>query len=439
MSLRRGLKVAAGCSALALVALYVLAIFRDGRGAQDGASTAGPLQLSGTPVEQGRYLAAAANCTSCHTRPGGAPYAGGVAFRMPIGTVYSANITPDAETGIGAWSEEDFLRAVRSGVARGGRHLYPAHPYTSYAAMARDDALAILAYLRSLAPVHAATPRAELSFPFSQRWLLPAWNLFYLRDARFAPDARHDAGWNRGAYLATALGHCGECHTPRNLAYAMQPGKALQGAVLQGWKAYDITGERHSGIGAWGAAALAEYLRSGHAAGHGTAAGPMREVIDDSTSHLAEGDRAALVAYLMAGGEPGEGAAVPAAASAVTPTAAMAGTAGDGGAAGASTTGATLYAGTCAGCHPLEPSVAPGAFSDLRGAHTVRDPEATNLLRILAQGSAHGASSAVSMPQFSSDYSDSERAAIANFVLARWGDAPAAVNANDARRARLAQ
>lgn len=392
----------------------------DGRGAQDDGATAGPLALSGTPVERGRYLAAAADCVACHTAPGGADYAGGVAFRLPFGTIYSSNLTPDPAAGIGGWSDEDFLKAVRSGVGRGGRHLYPAHPYTSYAGMARDDVLAIKAYLGSLPPVAEKVPESDLSFPFSQRGLMPLWNAAYFSGARFRPDAGHDAAWNRGAYLATALGHCGECHTPRNFAFALRQGHALEGAVTRGWKAYGITASADAGIGSWTEEELGNYLAVGHAKGHGAAAGPMREVVAWSTSQLTPDDRAALVGYLLSGRTAGSTVAATSTPASVTPA--------------ATGVGAMLYAGNCAGCHGTDPAASEMAVVDLRGARTVRDPAGTNILKLLAEGSPHGASAGIAMPDFRS-YSDTERAALANFVLSQWGGLTPSKTPNDARRA----
>ncbi len=409
---------------LAIVGFAVYAWYEYGRGAGDAGPFAGPLAVPGTPVERGRYLATAADCMPCHTRPGGAAFAGGRAFRLPFGTIYATNLTADSATGIGGYSEEEFVRAVRSGIGRGGRHVYPAHPYTSYAAMARDDVLAIRAYLLSIPAVPSEAPASDLRFPFSQRWLMPLWNALYRGRAGYRPDAAHDEQWNRGAYLATALGHCGECHTPRNAAFGLQRSRQFAGAVTQGWKAYDITPSAESGIGGWSPDALAQYLQEGHANGHGVAAGPMQEIVAYSTSRLSADDRAALVAYLLAG-------ATPKAPVATTPTGAAPTTTGG--------LGAALYSGTCAGCHPLSGASSLSSFADLRGARTVRDPQGTNLLQLLGKGSAHGAGGAASMPGFGRSYTDTERAALANFVLAAWGGIAPALTPNDARRGSVAK
>src|ERR1700677_4849221 len=175
-------------------------------------------------IARGAYLVRAGDCRACHNIPGGKPFAGGFAFRLPFGTIYSTNITPDKETGIGTWSDDDFVRALHQGIAKDGTHLYPAFPYASYTGLSREDAVAMKAYLFSLPPVHAPARPDRLVFPFDQRWTLAFWNLAFLDDHRFKPDPALSAGENRGAYLATALGHCGECHTPRNIGQSFRRG-----------------------------------------------------------------------------------------------------------------------------------------------------------------------------------------------------------------------
>jgi mono/diheme cytochrome c family protein len=216
--------------------------------AEDKGMPIGP--VTAALIERGEYLTSAADCAACHNSPNGKPFAGGLPFTLPFGTIYSTNITADRETGIGARSDDDFVRALHRGIAPGGRYLYPAFPYTSFTAMSRDDALAIKAYLFSLPPQHVANKEDSLSFPFNQRWGMAFWNLAFLSDQRFAPDPAQSAAVNRGAYLATALGHCGECHTPRNLAFALESGREFAGEVLVGWRAYNITSDERFGIGA---------------------------------------------------------------------------------------------------------------------------------------------------------------------------------------------
>ena len=261
--------------------------------------TGAPADLNGADVvKRGEYLARAADCVVCHTSPGGQQYVGGLAIPLPFGTLYSTNITPDKATGIGDYSDEDFLNAVQRGFRRDGAHLYPAMPYPSYTYMTDADALAIKAYLFSLAPVRSANRADTLGFPFNQRWLMGPWSFFFNENVRFQPNAAQSPEWNRGAYLAEALAHCGECHTPRNLAFALNNRKKFAGAVTAGWHAFNISSERGSGIGAWNDKEIAAYLATGHASGRGTAAGPMGEAVDQSFSLLAPADIKALVVYL---------------------------------------------------------------------------------------------------------------------------------------------
>ena len=203
-----------------------------------GDPTGVPASLAkASQVERGAYLAKAADCVVCHTAPGGKEYAGGLGFKLPFGSLYSTNITPDKETGIGNYSDQDFLNALHRGVRRDGARLYPAMPYTSYTYISDADALAIKAYLFSLPPVHAVAPANTLTFPFNQRWGMMFWSALFNPDTRFEPDTSKSVEWNRGAYLAEALAHCGECHTPRNLAFALDNRQKFAGTVTAGWRA----------------------------------------------------------------------------------------------------------------------------------------------------------------------------------------------------------
>ncbi len=194
-------------------------------------------------VQRGEYLARAADCRSCHTAKAGVPFAGGLSFPLPIGTIYSANITPDKDTGIGGWSDAAFLKALHKGIDDEGEHLYPAMPYVSYSGMTDADALAIKAYLFSLKPVRNEVPGNTMRFPFNQRWAMGIWSFFFNPGERFMPNADRSAEWNRGAYLAENLAHCGECHTPRNLAFALNNRQKFAGATQAGWRAYNISSD----------------------------------------------------------------------------------------------------------------------------------------------------------------------------------------------------
>ncbi|HUA79964.1 MAG TPA: cytochrome c [Dyella sp.] len=374
-------------------------------------------------VARGEYLARAADCVACHTAPGGVPFAGGTAFTLPFGTIYSPNITPDKNTGIGNWSDDDFVRAMHAGVDKDGRPLYPAFPYTSYSALSRDDILAIKAYLFSLPAVQSPARKNELSFPFNQRWTLSMWNALFLKKQRFQPEQGKSEAWNRGAYLATALGHCGECHTPRNLAFAMKTGEALAGEALQGWKAYNITSDKEHGIGQWSDQQLADYLSKGHAAGRGTASGPMSEVVQNSLQYLTPSDVAALVTYLKDVKAQPNGLSMSAAAlSQTSPPSAQS----------QANLGGQLFAGACSGCHLDSGQGRETDYATLAGTRGVRDPHATNVTQIILHGSQlQVGNQRIFMPPFGSAYSDAEIAALSNYVIHHFGDQNGTLSASD--------
>ncbi|SFS14041.1 Cytochrome c, mono-and diheme variants [Dyella sp. OK004] len=369
-----------------------------------------PAELT-TPQARGEYLTRAADCAACHTVPGGQAFAGGVAFKLPMGTIYSTNITADKDTGIGTWSDDEFVRAMHAGVNKEGQPLYPAFPYTSYTALSRDDILAIKAYLFSLPAIHAPARTNELSFPYNQRWAISLWNAAFLKKQRFQPEQGKSEAWNRGAYLATALGHCDECHTPRNAAFALKTGQALAGTELQGWKAYNITPDKDHGIGSWTDQELASYLSKGHAAGRGTASGPMGEVVENSLQYLTPSDISALVAYLREVKPQAGGISVPPAAA--TGSAPVASTAG---------LGEQLFVGACAGCHLDSGQGRQTDYASLTGTRSVRDPHATNLTQVILHGSQlHVSGQRIFMPSFGHAYTDAEIAALSNYVVSHFG------------------
>jgi mono/diheme cytochrome c family protein len=376
-------------------------------------------------VERGAYLARAADCMVCHTTQGGKEYAGGLGFKLPFGMLYSTNITSDKETGIGNYSDQDFLNAVHRGVRSDGARLYPAMPYTSYTYMTDADALAIKAYLFSLPPVRAAAPANTLIFPFNQRWGMMFWSAMFNPDTRFEPDIAKSPEWNRGAYLAEALAHCGECHTPRNLAFALDNRKKFGGALTAGWRAFNISSEKATGVGAWRDDDLVEYLSTGHATGHGTASGPMGEAVDNSFSHLAPEDIRAVLAYLRT---------VPAIASTDLPAtlAPMAPPSPKEGGHTADARGRTVFEGACVSCHGWTGESAISPFATLTGAWAVNDPSATNVAQIVISGTKrHMPANAVSMPAFGSAYSDAEIAEVANYVTSRFGSKGSQLSAHD--------
>ena len=376
-------------------------------------------------VERGAYLARAADCEACHTSQGGKAFAGGLAIRLPFGTLYSTNITPDKETGIGNYSDQDFLNAVHRGIRRDGARLYPAMPYPSYTYMTDADALAIKAYLFSLPPVRAVAAADTLVFPFNQRWAMSFWSALFNPNTRFAPDASQSPEWNRGAYLAEALAHCGECHTPRSLALALNNRQKFAGAVTAGWRAFNISSDKTTGVGAWRDEDLASYLATGHADGRGTASGPMGEAVDHSFSRLTPEDIGAVVAYLRT---------VPAIVSPDLPAtlAAAAPASHRDGRGTPDPRGKMLFEGACVSCHGWTGQSPISSFATLTGVWAVNDPSATNVAQIVISGTRrHTPADAVSMPAFGNAYSDVEIAAVANYVTSRFGSKGSHLTARD--------
>jgi mono/diheme cytochrome c family protein len=380
-------------------------------------------------VKRGEYLANAADCLVCHTTQGGKPYAGGLGFKLPFGTLYSTNITSDKETGIGNYSDQDFLNAVHRGVRRDGTRLYPAMPYTSYTYISDADALAIKAYLFSLPPVHATPPANTLSFPFNQRWAMMFWSALFNPDARFAPDASRSPEWNRGAYLAEALAHCGECHTPRNLAFALDNRRKFGGAITAGWRAFNISSDKSTGVGGWRDEDLVSYLSVGHATGHGSASGPMGEAVDHSFSRLAPEDVRAIVAYLRSV-PPTTSADLPASLAPPASPSHKVGGAPD-------ALGKMVFEGACVSCHGWTGESPVSTMATLTGAWAVNDPGATNVAQIVISGTKREIpDGALSMPAFGNAYSDDEIAAVGNYVTARFGSKGSKLTAEDVAKLR---
>ncbi|MDL2407748.1 c-type cytochrome [Rhizobium calliandrae] len=385
-------------------------------------------------IAKGKYLTIAADCEACHTTPGGEAFVGGLAFKLPFGTMYSPNITPDPETGIGTWSDAEFVRAVRSGVGKHGEDLYPAFPYTSYALLSTDDILAIRAYLKTLRPIKYTPPENDLLFPFNQRYVMRSWKLLFVPWGQYHNDPAKSEAWNKGAYLVEALAHCGECHTPRGLMFQREQGKALSGGAVDGWIAWNITSDKASGIGSWSDEEIADYLSRGHAQGRGPAAAAMRQAIELSLSKLTKADIGAITTYLRD---------VPAqSASYGTPT-----TASVVPAAQASepwnphdskeSEGERIFEGACASCHGWDGSGQNTTRASLTGSHSIKDPTATNLLRIILDGSSDGVGTpTTAMPGFADAFSDAEIAALANYVTEHFDGRKGTVTPRDVAKAR---
>ena len=384
-------------------------------------------------VQRGEYLARAADCGACHSAPGRSAYSGGLAFVLPFGTLYSTNITPDKDTGIGDYSDAEFLAALRKGVGRSGKRLYPAMPFVSYSTMTDADGLAIKAYLFSVQPVHVPPPVNTLVFPFNQRVLMGVWALLFDRDKRFEPHSERSAQWNRGAYLVETMAHCGECHTPRNLFQALNNRAKFAGAVQAGWDAYNITSDPNSGIGDWSDPELANYLAVGHADKHGSAAGPMGEAVDKSLRYLTHGDIAAMVTYLRTI-PPRTTPDLPAPKLTPAPASHKEGVAVD-----LDPRGKAIFEGACVSCHGWT-GVSPVIGSaTLTGARALNDPTAANVAQVVISGARRTAGGGAFMPSFGQAYSNDEIAAVANYVTARFGAESSRIVAKDVARLRESQ
>jgi mono/diheme cytochrome c family protein len=302
--------------------------------------------------------------------------------------------------------------------------------------MTTEDALAIKAYLFSLPPVHAEPPKNDLGFPFNQRYVLRFWNLLFVPSGPLPQDEKQTAEWNRGAYLTEAMAHCGECHTPRNLLYGLDNGKKFAGAELQGWKAYNISSDKTTGIGSWSDEQLVDYLSKGHADGRGSATGSMGEAVDFSLRHLTPEDIKAIVAYVktvppQTSSDKAIVEADPATLKASTAYAPAADAAAQGG------LGLKLFQGACASCHGWNGEGLQTPYAALRGSRTVNDPDGTNLIQVMLKG-AHTTTTLgkQSMPAFANAYSDVEIAALGNYVLSHFGGKQSAITPADVAKAR---
>jgi mono/diheme cytochrome c family protein len=372
-------------------------------------------------VVEGAQLAAVGNCDVCHTVPGGPAYAGSRPIPTPFGTVYSANITPDPKTGIASWSEEAFRRAMRQGVSRQGYNLYPAFPYDHYAKLSDGDIRALYAFIMTRLPVESRPPANALPFPLSLRRVVTIWNLLFLDKAPFDPDPRQTAQWNRGAYLVEGLGHCGDCHTPRNFLGAEKSGQALAGGVSEGWQAPALNAASPAPV-PWDAQHLFSYLHRGWDAEHGAAAGPMQSVTDD-LSRVDQQDLHAMATYLASlqgqisaerhqsidellarvnRHEPLEANEHPA------------------------SLGGILFAGACADCHAGGPSLVPPRGIDLALSSAVSAPDPTNAILIILRGIHPGEGQrGPLMPPFGNTFTDGQIAALLGYVRENYSDQPA--------------
>ncbi len=391
-------------------ALSMAAVALPWRAAYAPVARPDPSVFSAATIERGRHLAGLGACAACHTGAELARFGGGLSLDTPFGRIWSTNISPSPEAGIGAWSYPAFERAMREGVSRDGHHLYPAHPYTSFAGTSDADLQALYAYLMAQPAVATPPPATRLAFPFRIRSLMAAWNTLFLRDGEWQADPARSAEWNRGAYLVETLGHCSACHSPRNALGAEQRGGAhLAGGSVDGWEAPPLTALSHAPV-PWTAGALYDYLRTGEAAVHGSASGPMATVVAGLAA-LPDADIRAMAAYLatVAGQEDAiDDAALARSveARALEPNAAS--------------TGARLYAGACAACHEAGGLVSLALNSNLHSAR----PD--NLIQAVLRGVAATRTELGAMPAYAGSLSDAQVADLAAHLRARFApDKPA--------------
>ncbi|HVJ54167.1 MAG TPA: cytochrome c [Aliidongia sp.] len=399
-------------------------------------------------IRQGADLAALGDCDTCHTAPNGRSFVGGLPVPTPFGTIYSTNITPDPETGIGRWSEAAFRRALRQGVDREGRQLYPAFPYDHFTRLTDDDVTALYAYLMTRTPVRASAPPNALPFPLNHRFVVAGWKLLFFNPGTYRPDPAHDAAWNRGAYLVEGIGHCGACHTPRNALGAEKSSRFFAGGEAEGWTAFPINAAAASPV-PWNADSLYAYLRQGWHGLHGVAEGPMAPVSADLAG-ASDGDVRSIAAYVAsiigetAPADRPEGRTLAAMTrpfgtgakpqSAGSQAAAAPAVVGDG-------AGATIYAGACAGCHESGRPV-PYGGTDLSLSTALNGSTPRNLINILFEGipAADGARAPI-MPDFGAVLTDTQLADLARFLRAKftdklaWTEIDAAVRQARSRRA----
>jgi mono/diheme cytochrome c family protein len=387
-------------------------------------------------VKRGRDLAAIGNCNDCHTVRGGRDFAGGLAVPTPFGTIYSSNITPDAETGIGRWPEAAFRRAMRSGVDRDGQHLYPTFPYDHFTNVSDEDDSALYAYLMTRTPVHAPARANQLAFPLDQRFVIAGWKLLFLRRGTWRADPAQSAAWNRGAYLVEGLAHCGACHTPRNALGAERASAQFAGGDVDNWHAYAINAQSPSPV-PWNADALFVYLRDGWAPDHGVARGPMAQVVGN-LSAVPESDIRAIATYMASvSGAPtpearrrGDEALLQTRSPAIQATAANA-------------SGEAIYLAACAPCHETSKRPLPYGGVNLALSTAISGPDPRNAANTVLSGvrPIEGERSPI-MPGFASSMSDEQISALLNYLRARFGNQPVwtgvAKSVADARRAQTA-
>lgn len=386
-------------------------------------------------IQHGEYLARAGDCAACHTAPGGIPFAGGLKMTTPIGAIYSSNITPDKQTGIGEYSLQEFGDALRKGVARDGSRLYPAMPYPSFAKISDADVRDL--YLYFTHRVKAVTQQnkdSDIPWPLNMRWPLALWNLAFREDGVYQADAKQSAEWNRGAYLVQGLGHCGTCHTPRGIGFqekalTQSDSAYLSGGTLEGWHAANLRADPVSGLGNWRAEDITRFLKTGHTPRF-AAFGSMVDVVQDSTQHLSDADLQAIAGYLQS--LPSEGRQKPPQADAKTAKALFSGE--------ISRPGAQTYLDNCAACHRSDGKGYRDTFPQLAHNPALLSVDPSSLISIILNGSRTpmtvSAPTGLTMPDFGWRLSDEQVAQVAGFVRSSWGNHAPAVTAEQVREIR---
>jgi mono/diheme cytochrome c family protein len=377
-------------------------------------------------VARGAYLARAGDCQACHTTRGGQPYAGGRALQTPFGNIIAPNITSDRETGIGAWSADEFWRALHNGKSRDGRLLYPAFPYTNYTNVSRDDADALYAYFQSVPAVKQASQPHEVRFPYNLQASLWVWRSLYFRPGAYREDTGQSAQWNRGAYLVQGLGHCNACHSTRNALGASSERMSGGLITMLGWYAPSLTSDGEAGLGDWDTAHLAQLLKTG-VSPRATVFGPMAEVVRESLQYLSDGDVQAMAVYLKTlphtGGkaEPYERSKTPEAQAFID-------------------LGSNVYVKHCVQCHGFAGKGLPPAYPPLDGNRALLMEEAANPIRIVLNGGFAPATAGnprpYGMPPFAHTLSDTEVAAVVSYIRATWSNNAPPVNGSDVDRYR---
>jgi mono/diheme cytochrome c family protein len=424
---------------------YVSAYAADQSAGVASQTAAGNTSGSAAPSEQtkrGAYLARAGNCMACHTAVKEASYAGGLRMETPLGAIYTTNITPDKTTGIGAYTEADFSKALREGVARDGHRLYPAMPYPSYAKMSDADVSSLYAYfMHDVAPVNQANRTSQIPWPLNMRWPLALWNVAFLNDHRYVADASHDADWNRGAYLVEGMGHCGACHTARGvgfqeLALSGTDKRFLGGARIDHWYASNLRGDQRDGLGRWSESDLTQFLKTG-VNQHATAFGSMQQVVTDSTQYLSDADTKAIAKYIKSLGRADDNDTVAHQYNGYDATQTNAALLSP-----ALNSGASVYGTFCIHCHAANGHDKPLQFAPLAGNPNILAQDPTSLINVTLNGTAPlkiaGNTAAYPMPRFKEVLTDTQIADVLTFIRAGWNNQAPAVSESDVAALRKA-